>query len=284
VKVFLAGATGAIGRRLLPRLMSAGHAVVATTRSPIKAGQLQAVGVRTVVLDVFDREGLALALERERPDVVMHQLTDLAGRDFQANSRLRIEGTRNLVDAARSAGVRHMIAQSLASAYAPGAGPAREGEPLDLRAPPPRGSMVAGVAALESAVAEMPVGVILRYGFFYGPGTWNARGGWAEQQLYRGELKAGRGVASFVHVDDAAEAAMQALHWPAGAVNIVDDEPAPLADWFAALAAALSAPLPMVTDDAKPHERGASNARARQVLGWTPRYPTWREGFVLGLD
>ncbi len=284
VKVFLAGATGAVGRRLLPRLMSAGHAVTAMTRSSVKAGQLQALGVRAIVLDAFDREGLALALERERPDVVVHQLTDLAARDFQANNRLRIEGTRNLVDAARAAGVRQMIAQSLASAYAPGAGPAREDEPFDLRAPAPRGRMVEGVAALERAVEEMPVGVILRYGFLYGPGTWYARGGWAEQQLYRGELKVSRGVASFVHVDDAAEAALLALQWPAGPVNIVDDEPAPLAVWLAALAEALSTPLPQVANDAEPHERGASNAHARRVLGWTPQYPTWREGFVLGLD
>lgn len=284
MKIFLAGATGAIGRRLLPRLMSAGHSVAAMTRSPIKAGQLQAVGVRAVVLDAFDREGLALTLERERPEVVMHQLTDLSARDFQANSRLRIAGTRNLVDAARAAGVKRMIAQSLASAYAPGVGPAREDEPLDLQTPPPRGRMVEGVAALERAVAEMPLGVILRYGFLYGPGTWYARGGWAEQQMYRGELKAGRGVASFVHVDDAAEAAMLALQWAAGPVNIVDDEPAPMAAWLTALAGALSTPLPQVAGDAEPHERGASNAKARRDLGWAPRYPTWREGFVLGLD
>jgi nucleoside-diphosphate-sugar epimerase len=284
MKIFLAGATGAIGRRLLPRLRAAGHSILAMTRSPVRAGQLQSLGVRAVVLDAFDRDGLAQALERERPEVVMHQLTDLTARDFQANNRLRIEGTRNLVDAARAAGVKRMVAQSLASAYAPGAGPAREDEPLDLQAPPPRGRMVEGVAALERAVAEMPVGVILRYGFIYGPGTWYARGGWAERQMYRGELKVGRGVASFVHVEDAAEAAMLALQWPAGPVNIVDDEPASMAAWLTALATALSTPLPQVADDPAPRERGASNAKARRDLGWTPRYPTWREGFVLGLD
>ncbi len=254
------------------------------TRSTTKAGQLQAVGARAIVLDAFDGAGLRTAMQQEGPEAVVHQLTDLGGRDFSANTRLRIEGTRNLVEAARAAGVRRMVAQSLASAYAPGPGPAGEDEPLDLQAAMPRRRMVEGVAALERAVAEMPEGVILRYGYFYGPGTWYARGGWAEQQLYRGELKAGRGVASFVHVDDAAEAALLALQWPAGPVNIVDDEPATMADWVSALAQALSAPLPRITADAEAHERGATNTRARRTLGWEPRFPTWREGFVLGLD
>ena len=252
------------------------------TRSSAKAAQLQAGGVPALVLDVYDRKGMAGALMRERPEVVMHQLTDLAARDFAANSRLRIEGTRNLVDAARAAGVRRIIVQSLASAYAPGAGPACEDEPLDRQAPPPRGNMVAGVAALEEAAAELPEGVILRYGFFYGPGTWYTRGGWAEQQLCRGDLKAGPGVASFVHLDDAAEAAVLALRWPAGPVNVVDDEPAPMAVWLTAFAKAVGAPLPPVIAEAASPERGASNAKARR-LGWNPHYPTWRDGFVLGL-
>ncbi len=282
VKIFLAGATGAVGRRLVPRLIAAGHTVVAMTRSPAKAAQLRAGGLTAVVLDVYERKGVASVLDRERPDAVMHQLTDLTARDFSANRRLRIEGTRNLVDAARAVGVRRIVAQSLASAYAPGPGAAREEEPLDRLAPPPRGSMVAGVMALEEAARELPEAVILRYGFFYGPGTWYTRGGWAEQQLYRGELKAGPGLISFVHVEDAAAAALLALSWPAGTVNVVDDEPAPMATWLTEFAKAVSAPLPPMTPDAAPHERGASNAKARR-LGWTPQYPTWREGFVLGL-
>lgn len=284
MKILLAGATGAVGRKLLPQLLQAGHQVVATTRSPARAARLIAAGAQGVVLDVFNRHDTAALLTRERPDVVIDQLTDLAGRDFDANTRLRVEGTRNLVDATKAAGVGRFIVQSVAWAYAPGTGPAKEEEPLDVGAPLPRRRFIEGVVALERAAAEIPESVILRYGFLYGPGTWYARDAWAEQQMYRGELKAGRGVASFVHVDDAAEAAMLALQWPAGPVNIVDDEPAPMAVWLTALAEALSTPLPAVTAAAEPHERGASNAKARQVFKWTPRYPTWRKGFVLGLD
>lgn len=284
MKVFLAGATGVIGRKLLPQLLAAGHQVVAMTRSSASAARLQVAGARAIILDVFDRTGVGEALQCERPDAVMHQLTDLASRDFEANARLRIDGTRNLVDAAVAAGVRRMIAQSLAWAYAPGIGPAKEDEPLDVAAPPPRRRTVEGVVALERAVAGMPEGIILRYGMLYGPGTWYARGGWAEEQLHLGASQAGQGITSLVHVDDAALAAVRALEWPVGSVNIVDDEPAPAAVWMTAFAAALSAPHPPITENAEPWERGASNAKARHILGWKPRHPTWREGFVLGLD
>ncbi len=282
MKVLLAGATGAIGRRLLPRLRAAGHTIATLTRSPVSAGQLEAAGTRAIVLDVYDREAVIAAVQHERPEAVIHQLTDLAGRDFEANARLRIEGTRNLVDGARAAGVRRMVAQSIAWIYAAGAGPATEEEPLDLAAAEPRRRTLEGVAALEQAVGELPEGVVLRYGLLYGPGTWYSRGGLTEKQLYRGELKAGAGLVSSVHVDDAAEAARAALAWPPGPVNIVDDEPAPLSVWLTAFARAVSAPLPAVVADGAAHERGAANARAR-LLGWVPRYPSWRQGFVLGL-
>ncbi len=214
--------------------------------------------------------------------MVIHQLTDLSARDFAGNSHLRIEGTRNLVDAALAVGVQRMIAQSISWIYVAGQGPAREDEPLDLDQPPPRGQTVAAVQSLEQAVAQIPFGVILRYGMLYGPGTWFARDGLTTEQVRRGELIATDAVTSFLHVADAAQAALLALDWPAGAYNIVDDVPAAGTEWLPVYASLVSAPPPLVKRGAFGWERGASNARARQ-LGWRPLYPAWREGFKTAL-
>jgi nucleoside-diphosphate-sugar epimerase len=284
MRIFLAGATGAIGRRLVPLLVAAGHDVTGTTRHPGKQELLHALGARPAVVDMFDREAVTAALRAARPEAVIHQLTDLGTADLAANGRLRIAGTRNLVDAARAAGVRRMVAQSIAFAYAPGDGLAREEEPLDLAAPPPRGDMVRGVRALEEATATMDAGVILRYGLFYGPGTWYAPDGMMAEQARRRELVADGDIASFVHIDDAARAAVDALAWPPGAVNIVDDEPAPGAAWAPVFARAVGAPPPVVTEERHPWARGAANTRARDERGWTPRYPSWRIGFATGLE
>ena len=175
-----------------------------------------------------------------------------------------------------------MIAQSIAWIYLPGHGPASEDEPLDLGAPAPRGSTVAAVRSLERAVAEMPVGVVLRYGILYGPGTWYARDGLTTEQVRRGEIAATEGVTSFVHVADAALTALQALEWPAGPLNLVDDEPAAGSDWLPLYASLVGAPPPPVRPGRESWERGASNAKAHR-LGWRPHYPTWREGFKTAL-
>jgi nucleoside-diphosphate-sugar epimerase len=278
MKIFLAGATGVIGRVLVPMLVEAGHEVAGTTRRADWLAHIAAAGARPVLADALDREAMVAALAGERPDVVIHQLTDLSQRDFAGNSRLRVEGTRNLVDAALAVGVRRMIAQSIAWIYMPGHDPADEAEPLDREAPPPRGGTVAAVQALEQAVAELPIGVILRYGLLYGPGTWYARDGRTTDQVRRGEIAATPGVASFLHVVDAALAARAALEWPAGPLNIVDDEPAAGTEWLPVYARLIGAPPPPVTPGGAAWERGASNVRARQ-LGWQPRYPTWRAGF-----
>lgn len=278
-KVFLAGATGVIGRALAPLLVAAGHTVVGTTRKADRAALLRAAGLQPVVVDVLDREATFAALATEQPDVVIHELTDLDTHDRAANNRLRSEGTRNLVDAALAAGVRRIIAQSLAFAYAPGDGPASEDEPLDVGAPDGRGRMVAGVVALEHAVAEAPEHVVLRYGVLYGPGTWYAADGSVAEQVRRGELAADESVTSFVHVDDAARAALLALDWPSGLVNVVDDEPAPATSWLPAYAAALGAPAPRIVNSRERGARGASNAKARRQLGWCPQYPSWRDSF-----
>ena len=278
MKIFLAGATGAVGRLLLPLLVQAGHAVVGTTRHAAKSAQIVASGGQPVVVDVLERTALFAVLQQAQPEVVIHQLTDLAERNFAGNSHLRVVGTRNLVDAALAVGVQRMVAQSIAWIYAPGPGPAAESEPLDLQAPSPRGNTVAAVQALEQAVAELPVGVILRYGLFYGPGTWYAADGLTTVQMRSGEFVGPAGVTSFLHVADAAQAASEALTWPVGVYNIVDDEPATGAAWTLVYARLVGAPPPPLQPEALAWERGAANAKARQV-GWSPRFPSWREGF-----
>jgi nucleoside-diphosphate-sugar epimerase len=227
VRVFLAGATGVIGRRLVPLLIDRGHAVTAMTRRPEGAALLRSLGAEPVVADALDREALFAVVGG---DVVIHQLTDLREFDLAANARLRVDGTRNLVDAARGAGVRRIIAQSVAFAYEPGDEPAGEQVALDLDAAEPRRTTVHGVAALEAATRELPEWVVLRYGLLYGAGTWFAPGG-----ARAGRVVADRDVASFVHADDAAEAAVQALEWPSGTVNVCDDEPAPGREWAGVL-------------------------------------------------
>jgi nucleoside-diphosphate-sugar epimerase len=274
MRVLVAGATGVIGRRLVALLVRAGHDVSGTTRRPERADALTALGARPVVADAYDAAGLAEAVAAAEPDVVMHQLTDLAGEDRAANARLRIEGTANLVDAARGAGVETMIAQSIAWLYAPGATPAVEDDPLDTEAP-----AFPGVSALEAAVATMPRGVVLRYGMLYGPGTWYARDGAMADRARKGELRATPTSVPFLHADDAAAAAAGALDWPAGPVNVVDDEPAPGYDWLALFCESVGAPVPRPDDG--PPGRPVSNAKARG-LGWQPMFPSWREGFRLG--
>jgi nucleoside-diphosphate-sugar epimerase len=216
--IFLAGAGGAIGRRLTPLLIAAGHDVVGTTRSTEKVAALRALGAVPVVVDVFDAPALARALQAAAPHVVIHQLTDLphapgtpgyeAG--LERNARLRIEGTRNLVAAAKAAGVRRLIAQSIAFVYAPGEGTRAETDRLDLAATGARKRTVAGVVALEDATLQMPEGIVLRYGLLYGPGTWF-------------ELEK-RGKPA-LHVDAAAHAALLAVSkGKSGIYNIAEDD------------------------------------------------------------
>lgn len=269
--VLLAGATGVVGRRIVPLLVADGHRVTGLTRSPRRAAELRALGAQPVVVDVVEGAALTTAVRAAAPDVVMHQLTDLTGADLAANARLRVVGTRNLVDAARAAGVRRMVAQSVAFAYVDGPGPATEDTPLD--------SARAGVRELETAVAELPEWVVLRYGLFYGPGTWFAPDGRMADQARAGELVADESVISFVHVDDAAAAAVAALHWETGAVNVCDDQPARGQEWVPAFCAAVGAPAPTVAGTREGGARGADNRRARR-LGWIPAYPSWHDGFA----
>jgi len=219
MRIFLAGAAGVIGRRLTPLLVLMGHEVTGTTRSAGKAGTIEAMCARPVVVDAFDVAALTAAVVAARPEVVIHQLTDLPSapgtpgyeEGQKRNNRLRRDGTRNLVTAAKEAGARRVIAQSIAFAYAPGAGPRHESDPLDLGAEGVRALTVAGVTALEKAVLGTPQlgGIVLRYGFFYGPGTWNE--------------KAPRPPS--IHIDAAAHATLLALTRGApGIYNIAEDD------------------------------------------------------------
>lgn len=283
MNIFVAGSTGVIGRILLPKLVKAGHEVVGMTHNPEQKKTIEALGAKAVLADAFDREGMIAALGEVRPDAVIHQLTSLSNWNTADNVRIRIEGTRNLVDAAKQAGVQKIIAQSIAWAYEPGDHPAGEKASLDIQAPAPRKTTIDGILALEEKVAEMPDHVILRYGTFYGPDTWyNSMGAMAEKVRKR-ELPATEGVSSFLHVEDAAEAAFLALNWEAGVLNIVDDEPAPGTEWVPVYAEALQAPAPEVQAGGSGWERGACNAKARNEYGWEPKYPTWRTGFVQAL-
>src|SRR4051794_15648582 len=219
MRIFLAGAAGVIGRRLTPLLVLMGHQVTGTTRSADKAGQIYAMCGNPVVVDVFNADALTAAVIASRPAVIIHQLTDLPSPPgapgyedaLKRNARLRIEGTRNLMAAARAAGVKRVIAQSIAFVYAPGEGPRHESDTLDSGAEGIRGITVQGVVALEEAVLLAPntAGLVLRYGFLYGPGTWNEKPARSPS----------------LHVDAAAHAAMLALtRGDPGVYNIADDD------------------------------------------------------------
>ncbi len=281
MRIFLAGASGAVGRRVVPALLGAGHSVVGLTRNPASAGKIEALGATAVLGDVYDAAALAQAVAAARPDVVVHQLTDLGAGDRAANAKVRVIGTRNLVDAAKAAGVRRIVAQSISWAYEPGTGPATEDTPLDHHGVPERLATVGGIESLETAVAELPEWVVLRYGTLYGPGTWYEPGALMADQARAGTLPANADISSFVHVDDAASAALAALDWPRGAINICDDEPAPGFEWVPVFCAAVGAPEPARAGTERTGwARGADNTLARKELGWVPSRLSWREGFA----
>ncbi|GAA3437103.1 NAD-dependent epimerase/dehydratase family protein [Kutzneria kofuensis] len=274
-RVFLAGATGVLGRRLVPLLLADGHHVTGLARSTASADRIRQLGAEPAAGDALDADSVRAAVLVARPDVVMHQLTDLASRDFAANSAIRVVGTRNLVDAALAADVRRFVVQSIAFAYEPGDTPAREDTPLDVEADEPRRTTVRGVAELEAQAARVPSHVVLRYGTFYGPGTWYAPDG----LMATGPLAANRDVTSFVHIDDAATAALRSLDWGNGPVNVCDDEPAPGFEWVPEFCAAVGAEPPARSDQRTGFARGADNGYARHSLGWQPVWPSWRDGF-----
>jgi nucleoside-diphosphate-sugar epimerase len=304
----VAGATGAIGRQLVPKLVAAGHQVHGMTRSEAGRRLVRELGGEPVLADALDPDQVAAAVARARPDVIVHQLTALAGveryteRDAAPTNRLRTAGTDHLLAAAQAVGVRRFVAQGVAGfgAYARSGGPVkREEDPLDPAPVREMRETLAAIRHLESAVlgAEWTEGIVLRYGTFYGPGTSLARGETQFELIRRRRFPLvgdGGGVWSFIHVADAAEATVAAVeHGVRGVYNVVDDDPAPVAEWLPALAGTLGAKRPlrvprlvgrlfagepgvvMMTEI-----RGASNAKAKRELAWQPAHPSWRQGFA----
>jgi nucleoside-diphosphate-sugar epimerase len=301
MRVFVAGASGALGSRLVPQLIDAGHEVIGTHKSPSSAELLRTLGAKPVRLDLLDARAVRAAVLESEPDAILHEATALGdakwGRNFDKTfaetNALRTKGTEALLAAADEAGVRRFIAQSFASyRYAREGGPVKtEDDPLDLDPPANARESHAAMAALDRMVTEAG-GIILRYGGFYGA----ANDGLIEPVRRRqfpiiGE---GGGITSFIHLDDAAAATVLALEHEGPAIyNIVDDDPAPECEWLPVFAQALGAPPPrhlptwlarlfageaavvMCTD-----ARGAANAKAKRELGWALRYPSWREGFA----
>jgi nucleoside-diphosphate-sugar epimerase len=301
MKVFLAGASGAIGTRLVPQLLDRGHEVVGTATSARGVERVRALGATPLVLDLLDPRAVRAAVLESEPDAIVHQATALADvrfsrsldRSFGATNRLRREGTDALLAAAAEAEVGRFVAQSFASlSYARVGGPVKtEDDPVDLDPVPGMREVVAAMRYLDAAVLAAG-GIVLRYGIFYGA----ANDGLIEPVRKRQFpiVGDGGGVSSFVHLDDAARATVLALDHDGPAVyNVVDDEPAPVREWLPVLADALGAKPPrrvpvwlarllagapgvlMGTDG-----RGASNAKAKRELGWTPGYPSWRQGFA----
>ena len=310
MRIFVAGGTGVIGQQLLPRLVAEGHQVTATTRNPGRTGQLRALGAEPVILDGLDGVAVGEALARAEPEVVIHQMTALAGaglgnlrkwdREFAVTNQLRTAGTDHLLAGARAAGARRFIAQSYAGWPGDRGGrPVQdEGDPLDTHPPAGQRESMAAIRHVEQAVpAAAPMeGIVLRYGSLYGLGASDEFFDLLRKRAAP-ILGSGAGIWSFLHVTDAASATAAAVGRGApGIYNVVDDEPAAVAEWLPFLAQALGAKPPRrvplwlgrlaageVGVSMMTQIRGCSNAKAKRELGWQLAWPSWRQGFQHGL-
>jgi 2-alkyl-3-oxoalkanoate reductase len=314
MRIFVAGATGALGKQLVPQLVANGHDVVGMTRTESKQDEVRSLGARPAVADAVDADAVAQAVAEAEPEVIVHQLTALSGsldmrkidQFFATTNRLRTEGTDHLLAAGRAVGARRFVAQSFAGwPFARTDGPVKsETDPLDPNPPRAMREALAAIRHLEDAVtgADWIDGIVLRYGGFYGPGTSlssDPRSEISENVRKRKfpVVGSGAGLWSFVHIADAASATVAAIErGRPGIYNVVDDEPAPVREWLPALASTLEAKPPrrlprwlgrlaageaatvMMTEI-----RGASNAKAKRELDWQPRYASWRRGFAEGL-
>jgi 2-alkyl-3-oxoalkanoate reductase len=312
VKIFLAGATGAVGKRLVPLLVAGGHRVVASTRTSNKREALRAAGAEPVILDVLDRDAVLNAVVAAGPDVVIHQVTALAGvrsfknfdREFALTNALRTEGTTHLLSAAHAAGALRFIAQSYTGwpNIREGGRVKTEDDPLDSRPPRTMTQTLDAIRRLEATVSSLSglTGIVLRYGSFYGPGTSLGIDGEITQMIRQRKFPivgGGNGVWSFTHIDDAAGVVRLVVEQGAGGIyNIVDDEPAEVSVWLPELARAIGARPPYRVPawlvrpiigeamlEIMTSARGSSNAKAKRVLGWQPIYASWRDGFRRGL-
>lgn len=307
MRVFVAGATGAIGRRLVPQLVERGHEVVATTSRPEKAEGLRALGATPEVLDGLDGVAVGEAVARARPDAVVHQMTSIGGKPdlrhfdrwFAKTNELRTVGTRHLLAAAQAAGVQRFVAQSYTGwTNERRGGPVKtEADPFDLEPAKEQRKALAAIRFVEEAVTAAPLeGIVLRYGNFYGPGDMDAMLAMIRKRQFP-LVGDGGGVWSWIHLDDAAAATVAALErGRPGIYNVADDEPAPVSEWLPYLAQTIGAKPPLrvpawlgrIAAGEVPvrwmtEGRGASNAKIKRELGWRPAYASWRDGFRDGL-
>lgn len=315
MKIFVVGAGGAIGVQLLPRLQARGHEVVGMTRSESKRAVIEELGARAVIGDALDPDSVARAVAEAEPQVIVHEATALAGvldvrhfdRTFATTNRLRTEGTSNLLAAGRAVGIEAFVAQSFAGWPLAREGSMVKDEDAPLASPPPKGmeSTFGAIKRQEELVtaADWTRGIVLRYGGFYGPGTSIGLEPEEGEQIAAVRKRLlpiignGAGYASMIHIADAASGTVAAIERGApGIYNIVDDEPAPATEWVPVLAEAVGAKPPrrfprwlarLLAGEAittlMTEGRGASNAKARRELGWTPQFASWRRGFVEGL-
>jgi nucleoside-diphosphate-sugar epimerase len=315
MRVFVAGATGALGRQLVPQLVARGHDVTGMTRSESKRDLVRSLGARPVVADALDPDAVAQAVAEAEPEVIVHQLTSLSGpidfrhidRSFAVTNQLRTEGTDHLLAAGRAVGAQRFVAQSYAGpqAFARTDGMVKsEDDPLDPDPPDAMRSLIEAIRHLETSVTgiDWGEGVVLRYGGFYGPGTSVS----SDPEAFMSNairkrrfpvIGAGDGFWSFIQIEDAATATVAAIeHGTRGIYHVVDDEPAPAREWMPVLASELHAKPPrhfprwvarLVAGEAATvmmtEGRGATNAKAKRELGWQPRYASWRQGFAQGL-
>jgi nucleoside-diphosphate-sugar epimerase len=302
MRVFVTGGTGALGRHLVPGLVAAGHEVTATTRTPAKAAQLRGAGAAPVVVDGLDREAVIAAVLAAAPEVIVHQMTALADmrslrkvdQVFAATNELRTRGTDNLLAAAARAGTRRVVAQGHNFVYERSGGPVKtENDPRDSRPIPSSARTVAAIRYVDETVPlAAPEGIVLRYGTFYGPGASDSLVD-AVRKRQVPVIGGGTGIWSFIEITDAATATLAAVDRGApGVYNVVDSEPAPVAEWLPYLAKVAGAKPPLrmpawlgrllageYVVAQMTTVRGASNEKARKELGWEPRYASWREGF-----
>jgi 2-alkyl-3-oxoalkanoate reductase len=302
MRVFVTGATGALGRHLVPGLVAAGHEVTASTRTPGKAGQLREAGAVPVVVDGLDREAVMAAVLAAEPEVIMHQMTALADmrslrnvdKVFASTNELRTRGTDNLLAAAERAGTRRVIAQSYVSVNERSGGPVKtEADPTDTHPIPSSARTLAAIKHVEETVPlAVPEGIVLRYGSFYGPGASE----FMLDILRKRQMPViggGTGIWSFIEISDAAAATLAAVEQGhPGVYNVADSDPAPVAEWLPYLAKLVGGKPPLRMPSwlgrllagefvvaQMTEARGSSNEKARKDLGWEPRYASWREGF-----
>jgi nucleoside-diphosphate-sugar epimerase len=305
MRVFVAGATGALGGYLVPELVAAGHDVTGTTRSPGKVAQVRAMGAEPVVVDGLDREAVIAAVLAAAPDVIVHEMTALShmgvaglrnvDRTFATTNALRTRGTDNLLEAAARSGTRRVVAQSNVAVYERTGGPVKT-EDDGLAPHSPTSTSAQSLAAMKHVDATVPhtvpEGLVLRYGGFYGRGASDLLLD-AVRKRRVPIIGAGTGIASFIEISDAASATLAAIERGApGIYNITDSDPAPMTEWLPYLAQLLGAKPPLhipawigrllaggFVVDQMTQWRGAANDKARKDLGWEPKYPSWREGF-----